>query len=95
MKFVTLIFGALGFLLVAGPAWSAGRPADLILRDAAFGCLIVAWCGRWFWRRCEAVFANVLAERRAAARAAAEIAAAAAAPAPAPTAGRRSSTPLN
>jgi len=77
MKFVVLVFGALGFGVVAIAGFSADRQPDLILRDAALGCLVTAFAGRWFWRVLDRAFAETVAARRATA-AAAEAAAAAA-----------------
>ena len=92
MRFVILLFGAAGFSLVVLTGFLAGRPADLVLRDAALGCLASAFVGRWFWRVVRGAFAETLAARRqqeqqqqlAAQEKAAPAAPARPAPAPAP-----------
>ncbi len=86
MKFAVLAFGALGFAVVAVAGFSAHRQPDLILRDAALGCLVTAIVGRWFWRVLDRAFAETVAARRAAAQAAADVAASAVAAAPLPAA---------
>lgn len=82
MKFAFLAFGALGFAIVAVAGMSAGRAPDLVLRDAALGCLVMAIAGRRFWRVLDRAFAETIAARRATAEA--EAAQAAAAPSSAP-----------
>jgi hypothetical protein len=77
MKFAVLIFGALGFAIVAVSGFSAGRQPDLILRDAAVGCLVTAMAGRWFWRTLDRAFAETVTARREAASLAAAAEAAA------------------
>lgn len=82
MRFAFLISGIFGFFLVAALGFSAERAPDLVLRDAAIGCLVAAIVGRWFWRGLDKAFAQALAVRRAeeeAAEAAAEAREAAAA----------------
>ncbi len=49
MKFAFLSGGFLGFALVTVAGFTAGRSADLVLRDAALACLIGALVLRWFW----------------------------------------------
>lgn len=49
MKALFLAGGAAGFLLCLAAGFSAGRGADVILRDAALGCLAGALLVRWFW----------------------------------------------
>ena len=39
MKFAFLVGGFTGFALVTVAGFTAGRAADLVLRDAALGCL--------------------------------------------------------
>jgi len=80
MKFVFLAGGFAGFLLTLLTGFLAGRAPDLVLRDAAFGCLAGALLFRWFW----SVFVKALTEAVALKRAAAEAAAAAAEAASAP-----------
>ena len=86
MKFAVLVFSTLRFAIVAVAGFSADRQPDLILRDAAVGCLVTAMAGRWFWRVLDRAFAETVAARRATADQAAIAAAAAAASAPAPAA---------
>lgn len=85
MKFVILVFGALGFAVVAIAGFSAGRQPDLILRDAALGCLVTAMAGRWFWCVLDSAFTETVVARRACAAEAAAAEAAKPTP-PAPTA---------
>lgn len=49
MKFVFLIGGVVGFLLVAATGYHAGRAPDRVLLDATLGCLASALLFRWFW----------------------------------------------
>ena len=71
MKYAFLFSGALGFVVVGLAGFSADRQFDFVLRDAAIGCLIMAFAGRWFWRVFERAFADTIHARRAAAEAAA------------------------
>ena len=80
MKFVFLAGGFAGFLLTLLTGFLAGRAPDLVLRDAAFGCLAGALLFRWFW----SVFVKALTEAVAIKRAATAAAAAAAEAAQAP-----------
>ena len=50
MKALFLAGGFAGFALCALAGFLAGRAPDLILRDAAIGCLAGALLVRWFWR---------------------------------------------
>ena len=72
MRFVFIFSGFTGFLLVALTGFLAERAPDVVLRDAALGCLIAALLGRWFWRVLQNAVAQTAALRRAAAEAAAE-----------------------
>ena len=74
MKSLFLAGGFAGFLLSAVAGLAAGRAPDLILRDAAIGCLVGALLVRWFWLVLLRGFRETLAVRR---RAADEAAAAA------------------
>lgn len=68
MKFAFLAGGFAGFALAALAGFSADRDADLILRDAAIGCLIGAVLFRWFWSMMlKALFETATARRAAAA----------------------------
>ena len=49
MKFVFLVGGLFGFVLVAATGFSAGRSPDRVLLDATLGCLAAAVLFRWFW----------------------------------------------
>ncbi|MEN9841861.1 MAG: hypothetical protein RL376_1661 [Verrucomicrobiota bacterium] len=94
MKFAFLISGVVGFVLTALAGFSADRPVDLVLRDAAVACLITALAGRWFWQVVDRAFSETVLARKAAAEAAAAAAEAAAAapPAPAPAAATKPSS---
>ena len=74
MKFIFLAGGFAGFSLTTLTGFFAGRAPDLVLRDAAIGCLAGALLFRWFW----SVFVQALTEAVTASRAATEAAAAAA-----------------
>lgn len=50
MRSIFLFGGFFGFSVVLLGGWLAGRPMDLVLRDAAIGCLAMALLFRWFWR---------------------------------------------
>lgn len=93
MKFAFLSGGFLGFALVAVAGLTAGRSADLVLRDAALACLVGALVVRWFWSVVIRAFADAIAQRRREALAAQEAQAAARAipvgPAGVPTASAR------
>ncbi|WP_269799097.1 hypothetical protein [Geminisphaera colitermitum] len=49
MRSIFLFSGFIGFTVVALAGLTAGRDPDLVLRDAAIGCLAGALVGRWFW----------------------------------------------
>jgi hypothetical protein len=74
MKTLFLAGGFAGFALCALAGILAGRAPDLILRDAAIGCLAGALLLRWFWQVLLGGFQETLKARR---RAAEESAAAA------------------
>ena len=81
MRSIFLAGGFIGFSLSALAGVLADRASDLVLRDAAVGCLVGAFLFRWLW----SVFVRVLSEavqaKRAAEAAAAEAAEKAGAPA--------------
>ena len=74
MKALFLAGGFAGFALCTLAGFLAGRAPDLILRDAAIGCLAGALLVRWFWQVLLRGFQETLTVRR---RAAEEAAAAA------------------
>ena len=80
MKAVFLAGGFAGFALAAIAGFTAGRSIDLVLRDAALGCLAGALLFRWFWSVLVKSLSDTVHLRRASAVAAA--AASAAEPAP-------------
>ncbi len=69
MKFVFLAGGFAGFVLAGVAGLSADRAFDLVLRDAAFGCLAGALLFRWFWSVLVKAMTDTLIARRAAASA--------------------------
>ena len=78
MRFIFLVGGFVGFLLVTVTGLMADRNIDLVLRDASIAALAGAVLFRWFW----AIFIKLLSQAvrsKRAARQAAEDAAAAAA----------------
>ncbi len=78
MRTVMLWGGFTGFFLAAVAGFTADRPLDLILRDAAIACLAGAWLLRWWWSQLERALTETLeirrrlAEEEAAAEAAAQ-----------------------
>ena len=81
MKFMFLAGGFAGFILAGAAGLSADRAMDLVLRDAALGCLAGALLFRWFWSVLVRAMTETITARRAAANAAPE---AASVPVPAP-----------
>ena len=69
MKFMFLAGGFAGFILAGAAGLSADRAYDLVLRDAALGCLAGALLFRWFWSVVVKAITETLTARRAAARA--------------------------
>ncbi|MBP7141308.1 MAG: hypothetical protein KBA71_05330 [Opitutaceae bacterium] len=72
MKFVFLTGGFAGFALTAAAGFLADRAPDLVLRDAAIGCLAGALLFRWFWSVVIKVFGEAIELNRIAASAEAE-----------------------
>ena len=64
MKALFLAGGFAGFALCSLAGLMAGRAPDLILRDAAIGCLAGALLVSWFWRVLIRGFHETLAVRR-------------------------------
>lgn len=91
MRSIFLLGGFLGFSLVLIGGWWADREMATVLRDAAIGCLLMAFTFRWFWSVVVRSFRETARAKRAVAeaKAAAEEAAANAPPAP----GRIGATP--
>jgi hypothetical protein len=58
MRFIFLIGGFVGFLLVSVTGVMADRNIDLVLRDAAIAALAGALLFRWFW----AIFVKLLSQ---------------------------------
>ncbi|MDD2765221.1 MAG: hypothetical protein PHE83_14755 [Opitutaceae bacterium] len=67
MKSLFLTGGFAGFFLCAATGLWAGRPPDLVLRDAALGCLTGALLVQWFWSVLLRGFQETLMARRRAA----------------------------
>lgn len=84
MRTIFLFGGFVGFLLSAAAGFWAGRAFDLVLRDAAIGCLVGAFLFRWLWSVFVRVLSQAVQAKRAAEAAATEAAEKAAAAAPAP-----------
>ena len=76
MKYAFLTGGCLGFTLTTVTDLLAGRMPDLVLRDAAIGCLAGALLLRWFWATLAKAFADTVNAKRAAEAAVAASAAA-------------------
>jgi hypothetical protein len=83
MRSIFLIGGLSGFVLSAVTGILAGRESELILRDAAIGCIVGAVLFRWFWSVVVKALSETLSAKRAAQVAANQAAAAAAAAQPA------------
>ena len=58
MKYAFLTGGCLGFTLTTVTGLLAGRMPDLVLRDAAIGCLAGALLFRWSWPTLAKAFAD-------------------------------------
>jgi hypothetical protein len=84
MKFAFLAGGFTGFALAAVVGLTAGRDADLVLRDAAIACLVGAFLFRWFWSVLINAFVVTARAKQAAAIAEEEARAAAQPATPAP-----------
>ncbi|MBL9205563.1 MAG: hypothetical protein JNN01_10795 [Opitutaceae bacterium] len=69
MKYAFLAGGFTGFALVTVAGFTAGRAADLVLRDAALGCLVGALLFRWFWSVVIRAFTEAMTLKRIAAEA--------------------------
>ncbi|AHF92959.1 hypothetical protein OPIT5_24925 [Opitutaceae bacterium TAV5] len=72
MRSIFLFSGFVGFVIVLLAGFSAGRAPDLVLRDAAFGCLAGALLGRWFSGVMTGAIREALQAKREAAKARAE-----------------------
>ncbi|MBE7538280.1 MAG: hypothetical protein HS122_07695 [Opitutaceae bacterium] len=72
MKFIFLTGGFAGFVITAATGFLADRAPDLVLRDAAIGCLAGALLFRWFWSVVIKVFGETMELKRLAAAAEAE-----------------------
>lgn len=93
MKFAFLAGGFTGFALAAIVGLTAGRDADLVLRDAAMACLAGAFLFRWFWSVLINAFVVTARARHAAAIAEEEARAAAQPATPAPVAAPANGAP--
>lgn len=87
MRAVFLVFGFIGFALVLATGVYAGRAIDVVLRDAAIGCLASALAGRWWMGLAAKSARRLIAEKQAAALAAAKAADSPSAPDPTGAAG--------
>jgi len=77
MRFMFLSGGFIGFVIVALTGFLSDRALDLVLRDAAIGCLAGAFLFRWFWSVWIGAIVHAVQAKRAALAAAEEAAAAA------------------
>lgn len=77
MQFIFLAGGFAGFALTSVTGLISGREPDLVLRDAAIGCLVGALVFRWFWNVLVKALTEALKAKRAADAAAAAAAEAA------------------
>lgn len=90
MRSIFLLGGFFGFSVVLLAGWIADRPMPGVLRDAALGCLLMAFVFRWGWSLVIRAFRETVRLKRQAEQEAAEAAAKAAEasenqrPAPAP-----------
>lgn len=75
MRSIFLFGGFVGFVLSAAAGFWAGRAVDLVLRDAAIGCLVGAFLFRWLWSVFVRVLSQAVQAKRAAEAAAADAAA--------------------
>lgn len=77
MRFMFLSGGFIGFVLVVITGFLADRALDLVLRDAAIGCLAGAFLFRWFWSIWVGAIVHAVQTKRAALAAEEDAAAAA------------------
>ena len=77
MRFMFLSGGFIGFVIVALTGFLSDRALDLVLRDAAIGCLAGAFLFRWFWSVWIGAIVHAVQAKRVALAAAEEAAAAA------------------
>lgn len=66
MRFMVLLSGLAACAATALAALSAGRPLELVVRDAALASVVGALLGRWAWARVTNAFGELLAHKRAA-----------------------------
>ena len=64
MRYAFFIGGFSGFVLVALVGFLSERPGELVIRDAAISCLVMAFLFRWFWSVVVKSFVEVVHQRR-------------------------------
>ena len=64
MRYAFFVGGFAGFLVTAVAGFLADRPTEAVFRDAAIGCLVVAFLFRWFWSVLVKVFIEAVQEHR-------------------------------
>ncbi len=64
MRYAFFIGGFVGFILVALAGFLAGRPGEIVFRDAALSCVIAAFLFRWFWSVVIKAFIEAAHQRR-------------------------------
>ncbi len=70
MRYAFFIGGFTGFTLAALAGFLAGRPGEIVFRDAALSCLVAAFLFRWFWSVVVKAFIEAAHQRRQAAQSA-------------------------
>ena len=63
MRYAFFLGGFAGFVVTAVAGFLADRPSEAVFRDAAIGCLVVAFLFRWFWSILVKAFIETVQER--------------------------------
>ena len=64
MRYAFFFGGFVGFVVTGLVGFLANRAPEAVFRDAAIGCLAMAFLFRWFWSVLVRVFVETAHERR-------------------------------
>ncbi len=64
MRYAFFIGGFIGFTATAAAGFLAGRPSEIVFRDAAISCVVAAFLFRWFWSVVVKAFVEAAHQRR-------------------------------